>query len=138
LGIQADAPSVNLTPFLIISSQIENYLYGTLPLSHIIVYLCSRILLFVPYGFYCALISRRASRLLRLVILLFFPVILEVLQYFFYPTRCDIDDVIYAFIGGLLGCLIFFLTNLLFRLISGKNFLEKDIGYRFSSSSLHF
>ncbi len=135
---QGSAPSVNLTPFLMISAQIEEHLDGTLPLKSILIYLGSRILLFTPFGFYCTLISRKVSRLLRLVFLLLFPAILEALQYFFYPSRCDIDDIIYGFIGGLLGWLLFFLTNLIFRLVSGKDFLERDSGYHFSNSSLHF
>ncbi|MDF2537347.1 MAG: putative rane protein [Herbinix sp.] len=130
--------SVNLIPFLSVSTQIEDYLYGALPLSDILLYLSSRILIFIPYGFYVTLISRRVSRLLRCVILLFVPVILEALQYFLYPTRCDIDDVIYAFFGGLLGILCFSLTNAVYKLISGRNFLSKDPTYRFTNSSLHF
>jgi glycopeptide antibiotics resistance protein len=61
-----------------------------------------------------------------------------VLQYIFFPARCDIDDVIYGLLGGLLGSLGFFLLNLIFKAFSGKEFLAKDPAYRFSNSSLHF
>jgi glycopeptide antibiotics resistance protein len=102
------------------------------------IYLCSRILLFVPFGFYIAMIARRQSRLLKFAFLLLFPLVLEIAQYFVYPARCDIDDVIYGLLGGLLGSLGFFLQNLIFKSFSGKDFLAKDPAYRFSNSSLHF
>jgi glycopeptide antibiotics resistance protein len=130
--------AANFTPFLVISTQIENFLYGNISLSDIIIYLSSRILIFIPYGFYCTLFLRRQSRLLRFFLLLLLPIILEILQYFLYPTRFDIDDVIYALIGGIFGSLIFYLINVLFLAVSGKEFLSKDTIYRFSNSSLHF
>lgn len=135
---QANTEAVNLTPFWVLSTLIEDYLYDLIPLSDIVIYLSSRILLFIPYGFYCTLATRRRSRLLKYTTFLMFPIILEVLQYFIYPLRCDIDDVIYAFIGGILGSLLFYLTNLIFRSVSGKDFLGKDSAYQFSNSSLHF
>jgi glycopeptide antibiotics resistance protein len=130
--------AVNFTPFLVISTQIEDFLYERIPLSDIIVYLSSRIFIFIPYGFYCTLFLRRQSRLLRFFLLLLLPVTLEILQYFLYPTRFDIDDVIYALIGGIFGSLIFYLMNVIFLAVSGKEFLAKDTIYRFSNSSLHF
>lgn len=132
------AENANFTPFWIISSQIEDYLYDLLPIRDIVIYLCSRILIFIPYGFYCTLLTRGHSRLLRFFFLLFLPVILEVSQYFFYVKRFDIDDMIYALIGGLLGALWFFITNKLYWAVSGKSFLGKDPNYRFSNGSLHF
>jgi len=135
---QTNSEAVNFSPFMVISTQISDYIYKQIPLSDISVYLSSRILIFMPYGFYCTLIIRKQTRLFRFFILLLFPVILEILQYFIYPTRCDIDDIIYALIGGILGSLWFWLINLISKSISGKDFLVKDTVYRFSNSSLHF
>ncbi|HWT74498.1 MAG TPA: hypothetical protein VN258_07230, partial [Mobilitalea sp.] len=55
----------NLMPFGILSTQIEDYLYGNIPLSDIITYLLSRTLVFLPYGFYITLLLRRQARLAR-------------------------------------------------------------------------
>jgi len=134
----SNTDAINFSPFMVVSTQIEDYLNKLVPLSSIFVYLSSRILTFAPYGYYCTLFTRKQSRLLRFITLLFFPIMLEILQYFIYPARCDIDDVIYAFLGGILGSLLFYLINTIYRTITGKDFLAKDPVYRFSSSSLHF
>lgn len=142
IGFPWEIPSttdgINLLPFAILSTQIEDYLNGSLPISDILIYLCSRMLIFVPFGYYIALITRKLSKILRLVVLLLFPLVLEILQYFIRPVRSDIDDVIYALLGGLLGVLYFLITNSIFRAVTGKDFLRKDTGYRFSNHSLHF
>lgn len=129
--------SFNYIPFFSVSTLIENHIMGQ-PLGDIFIYLLSRILIYIPYGFYAALVLRRQSRVLRLFALLLFPLLIEVLQYFLLPVRCDIDDVIYGLIGGFLGALWFHLMNAIFRAVSGKNFLAKDSDFRYSHSSLHF
>ncbi|MHB8127461.1 MAG: VanZ family protein [Mobilitalea sp.] len=130
--------TANVIPFQVIATQIEDYLYGLIPLSDISTYLISRSLSFLPYGFYITLVLRRQTRLTRFFALLFLPFVLEVLQYIIIPNRCDIDDIIYAMIGGILGSLSLYLLIVIFHAVSGKEFLEKDANYRFSNSSIHF
>ncbi len=128
----------NFTPFWSIATQIEDYLNHMIPLGDIFTYLASRILLYIPYGYYSILLFRRRSRLSRFLILFLLPVIIEVLQYFMIPSRCDIDDIIYGFLGGLAGALWFHLNNVIFHGVSGKTFLAKDSDFRYSNNSLHF
>ena len=128
----------NFTPFWSIATQIEDYLNHMIPLSDIFTYLASRTLLYIPYGYYSILLLRRRSRLSRFLVLFLLPVIIEAIQYFIIPNRCDIDDIIYGFIGGLAGALWFHLNNLIFHAISGKIFLAKDSDFRYSNNSLHF
>jgi glycopeptide antibiotics resistance protein len=128
----------NFIPFGIIATQIEDYLYDYIPLSDIITYLATRIIVFIPYGFYITLLLRRQSKLTRFFALLQLPLIIEILQYFFIPRYCDIDDLIYALIGGLLGSLLFLLTAVIFHAISGKEFLSRENDYRFSGGSLYY
>jgi glycopeptide antibiotics resistance protein len=130
--------SANIVPFEVIATQIEDYLYELIPLSDIITYLLVRILLFFPYGFFITHVLRRQTRLPRFFALLLFPFVVEVFQYFVIPNRCDIDDILYAFIGGILGSLSYYLMNIIFRAFTGKDFLAIEGDYRFSHSSLHF
>lgn len=130
--------TANFIPFWVIPTQIEDYMNGLIPLSDIVIYLSSRILIYAPYGFFCALITRGHARTLRFLSLLMFPLLLEVLQFLFIKTRCDIDDLMYAFMGGILGSLGFYLINKIFHAVSGKEFLEKKPDYRFSNSTLHW
>lgn len=129
--------NVNFTPFLTLSMEIEDYLYGIIPLSYVFIYLASRILISIPYGYYIALITKNNSRVLRFFLFILFPAGIEVLQFFFYPSRCDIDDIIYGFIGCMVGSLFFYLVSSIFRNISGKDFLERERIYS-SFDSLHF
>lgn len=135
-GVQLNR--ANFVPFELISIQIEDYLYDLIPLSDIILYLLFRILSFIPYGFYVSLLLRRQGRLLRFFAFLLLPFLIELLQYFMIPQRCDIDDLIYALIGGLIGAFLFFLQNVIHRTITGRNFLWDGGEHRFSNSSLHF
>jgi glycopeptide antibiotics resistance protein len=130
--------TANFIPFEAITYQIEDYLYGLISLGDIVVYLCSRILLFLPYGYQMTLLMRKQGRLVRLSALLVLPFLLEVLQYIIIPSRFDIDDLIYALIGGVLGSLLFYLSNLVFRACTGKNFLAKENDYSYSNSKVHF
>lgn len=128
----------NVIPFHAITIQIEEYLYNLIPLTDIIVYLLVRILSFVPYGFFIAIILHRQGRVIKFFGLLLLPFVLEVLQYLIISPRSDIDDIIYALLGGFIGCLLFYLNNAVFRAITGRDFLVNDHDYRYANSSLHF
>lgn len=128
----------NFTPFWWVATQIEDYINKMIPLSDILFYLMGRIFIYIPYGFYGALLLRNLPKFVRVIFLLLLPSLIELLQYFIIPVRCDIDDVIYAFIGGMIGTLWFYIINAIHRGISGKNFLEKGRDYRYSNNSLYF
>ncbi|MBE5966713.1 MAG: hypothetical protein E7255_07065 [Lachnospiraceae bacterium] len=121
--------TANYTPFLVLARQIEDYLYRIIPLRDIFVYLGVRILIFAPYGYYVTLLTRKNSRLLKHLLFLLLPLLIEVFQYFLFTARCDIDDFIYGFLGGLLGSLLFYLTDRIFHSISGRTFLERERTY---------
>lgn len=128
----------NFTPFWWVATQIEDYINELIPFSDIVIYLLGRILVYIPYGFYGILVLRNSSKLVRAVYLLLLPSVIELFQYFLTPQRCDIDDIIYALIGGIIGGLWFYLTNAIYYAISGKDFLSKDSDYIYSNTTLHF
>lgn len=137
-GVYPSAPAAaNFVPFEIITAQIEAYLNGTSSLSEIMFYLSSRILVFLPFGYFITLILRRKSRLIRFASLLALPMLIQFLQFFIIPSRCDIDDVIYGLLGGLFGALAYYLKNTIFRIVTGRPFLlnASDSFYR---NTLHF
>lgn len=127
----------NLLPFEIIATLIEDKLYDKIPFSDITSYLLPRIFIFLPYGFYIRLLLFRSRRITRVLIFLFFPLLIELLQYIMIPSRCDIDDVLYGITGAFLGSLSFVLFNWIVRAISGRDFLIKS-NSRYMGSSLHF
>ncbi len=131
--------NANFMPFQIITTQIENnYLDGSVTLGAIFTYLLPRILYFLPYGFYLGLLLRKRPLLYKLAALTALPLIIEIVQYFIINKRCDVDDLIYGMLGGFFGILFFLLTNLLFRVKTGKDFLRKENGFRYIGDLLHF
>lgn len=128
----------NFIPFWNIATQIENYINKMIPLSDIVMYLLSRILIYIPYGFYGSLMLRNTSKLIRFIFLLFLPSLINLIQYFIIPSRCDIDDIIYGYIGGVIGVLLFYAINTVYRGVSGRDFLSKNTESRYFSNSIHF
>lgn len=125
-------------PFKIITLQVKHYLDGSVPFINIIIYLASRILIYLPYGFIIMLVLRRKSRLSKGLSVFILPFLIETVQYFTIPVRCDIDDLIYAVISSLLGFLAFMLINAIYRAFSGRNFLMNEETYRRYGNTLHF
>ena len=74
--------------------------------------------------------GRKIHSLLRLGLVLVLPVIVELLQYILKFNTFDADDIIFSFLGGLIGMLLFVIFNTLFQKTTGKNFdgseIEKD------------
>lgn len=128
----------NLLPFNILSTQIELYIYNQLPLSEILIYLISRVAFYGPYGFYITLISRKRSRVVRFLLYLLFPIVIETIQYIYSPSYFDIDDIIFGLMGSILGGLLFQLKNHIYRMFSGQDFLAVNRGYRNLNRPLHF
>lgn len=126
----------NLTPFLSLSILIERFIVGLDPLKDVFIYLAGRILIFIPYGFYIGLLLRNKSRLLKLIVLLIFPLTIELIQFWILSPGADIDDIFYGLIGGLLGSAIYLFVNYIYRVGSGRDFLSKGNSYRYSN--LHF
>lgn len=130
--------SANFIPFEAVTVLIEDYLYGIIPAGDVLFYIFIRILVFLPYGFQMTLLLKRQSRLPRFLALFVLPFIIEAAQYFIIPERFDIDDIIYAVLGGILGTILYYLCNLIFRAFTGKDFLSRETDYPYSKSGLHF
>lgn len=125
----------NFVPFYTIAGYIENYIYELGTLKDIFYHLLIPILLYLPAGFILAMCMRHSSKLLRLAFVLVLPLMAEFIQYLIQVNTINIDDVLYGFLGGILGQLLFFFMNAVFLAIKGQEFLEEKHSYR---SALHF
>lgn len=128
--------NINAIPFLTFAERIESYIYQTLPLSYVISYVVSPLLLYLPLGFIIHLLLRYQSRLLRIFLFLLLPIAVEFLQYTTLHLNAEVDDIIFAVFGQLLGSLLYFFINSLFLRIKDEDFLEaRQYGHQ---SHLHF
>lgn len=125
-------------PFMGIASYIEDYIYHRMALKEIIEYLVIRIIFFIPFGYFIKLLFRRKGALLKILALILFPILVEAIQFFIYSDYMFIDDVIYAFVGGLLGMLLFSIQNFIYRLINGNHFLSSDRGSYYSRRTIYY
>lgn len=130
--------SFQFIPFVTIATVIENYIIGQIALDALISIFIISILLFVPYGYYCALLLRYFGRLTRIVALLILPILVEVLQSVLRFSKGEVDDIILAFIGALLGVLCYNILNSIFQSVADEDFLSDRSSHSYYRSNLHF
>ena len=122
--------SAQFIPFATFAAYVDGIISDTVPLERMLQFVAERIGLFLPYGFFVAMTGRKIHSLLRLGLVLVLPVIVEILQYILKFNSFDTDDIIFSFLGGLFGMLLFVVFNALFQKTTGKNFdgseIEKD------------
>lgn len=117
-------------PFATFAAYADGIINGTVPVRRLLEFLAERVILFLPYGFFIALICRKLHSILRLALVLLLPLLTELLQFIFKWSSCDADDMVFSFLGGLIGMLCFVIFNMLFQKFTGKNFdgteIERD------------
>lgn len=122
--------SAQFIPFATFAAYVDGMISDTVPVERLIQFVTERIGMFLPYGFFIAMVGRKIHSLLRLGLVMVLPVIVELLQYILKFNTFDMDDIIFSFLGGLIGMLLFVIFNALFQKTTGKNFdgseIEKD------------
>lgn len=119
--------TMQLIPFASFAAYIDGIISDTVSVERLFQFLAERIILFLPYGFFIAMVGRRLHSLLRLGLVLFLPVLVELLQFLLGINSCDADDAVFSFLGGLIGMLIFVIFNTVFQKTTGKNFDGSEI-----------
>ena len=121
---------MQLIPFATFAAYMDGIITHTVPLERLLQFLAERILMFMPYGFFIAMVCRKLHSLLRLLLVLLLPLLIESLQLLLKLNSCNADDFIFSFFGGLIGMLGFVIFNGLFQRTTGKNFdgteVERD------------
>ena len=133
-----DIKTINYIPLLSLATLIEDYISGYITPAALIKYLAMCVVLYIPYGFYAALLFRYHSRILRLFIFLLFPFAVEILQGIFLLGKSDIDDVLLGLLGGFTGAILYHVLNRVYRTITDEDFLYKRPHYSFYGNSPHF
>jgi len=122
--------SARFIPFATFAAYVDGVISDAVPLNRLLQFVAERIAMFLPYGFFVAMVGRKIHSMLRLGLVLALPVIVELLQYILKFNSFDMDDIIFSFLGGLVGMLLFVIFNALFQKTTGKNFdgseIEKD------------
>ena len=118
--------TLKLLPLDTFVTYIEQLVKGQDVVKEFLLFLQNQFLFFVPFGFLVGMLGRILFAMVRFVIIVAFPIGLEVVR-FFISHCCDVDNVIFGFLGALLGMLLFLVFNELFCYFVGKNFDGSDI-----------
>lgn len=127
---QTDASELRPTqmiPFATFAAYIDGLVKKTVTVSQLMTFLVDRIVFFIPYGFFVAMVGRKLHGALRVLLLAAFPMLLELLEMLLGISNFDMDDVIFSFLGSLLGMIAFFVFNTLFQNITNRNFDGSEI-----------
>lgn len=133
---QSDLATINFVPFLTLAGFITELIDKELTLSQILIFLADRVLVYLPYGFFIILATRRNTRIVRFALLFSFPVLVEILQRILLLGKGDVEDVLYGVLGGFVGGLSYHLLNRIYDNYKGEDFLMSR--RRSFSSSLRF
>ncbi len=105
---------------------IEQLIKGQDIVKEFLLFLQNQFLFFIPFGFLVGMLGRNLFAMVRFIIIILFPIGLEAVR-FFISGGCDVDNVIFGFLGTLFGMFLFFVFNELFCYFVGKNFDGSDI-----------
>lgn len=125
--IPANEITTQFIPFATFAAYVDGILSGAVPVERLLQFLAERIIMFLPYGFFIAMAGRKLHSLLRLGLVLLLPVVAEIVQYMLSLHSLDVDDVIFAFLGGMIGIVCFVAFNAIFQKTTGKNFDGSDV-----------
>ena len=122
-----DSNQIQLIPFATFAAYVDGVINETVPMVRLVEFLVNRVVFFIPYGFFIAMVCRKLHGVLRLTLLLIVPLLIEVLQFVLRLNSCDADDVIFAFLGGLIGMVSFLVMNKMFQSFTGRNFDASEV-----------
>ena len=125
--IPEDSVTAQFIPFATFAAYVDGVISGAVPVERLVQFLAERILLFLPFGFFVAMAGRKLHGVLRLGLIVVFPIAVELLQYLLGFNSFDADDVVFLFLGGLIGMLGFVIFNAVFQKTTGKNFDGSEI-----------
>lgn len=117
-------------PFLTTATHIEDFIYTGNGIESLVGYIIKILILFVPMGFYIALLLKKNGFILKAIIIFVIPVLFEAIPYLTQHTA-NIDSCIYRFISLIIGVLLYQILNGIFRYITGEDFLYERNKYSF-------
>ena len=113
----------NFIPMMTTASYIEFALKSHVSLAPLFCYIGEMVAIGIPIGFFVRIYGARLPFVLRLLIYVGIPVILELLQDLAGRGGGDIDDVTMSLFGILIGVILFYLLNGLSQSVSNREYM---------------
>lgn len=121
---------VSLMPFMETATHIEDFIYTGVGINALLSYIVHILFLFLPVGFYGALLLKQLSMLPKALLCLVIPACIEGVIWLTKGTFV-IDACIFRFFGILLGIIAYKTINQLFRFYTREDFLYERNRYSF-------
>lgn len=125
-----DQKGISFIPFLTTATHIEDFIYTGNGIGSLIGYIIHILILFIPMGFYIALLLKKYSFLLKGFLIFLIPVAFESVPYVTQGIA-NIDSCFYRFFGLLIGILLYQILNAIFQHVTGEDFLYERNKYSF-------
>ncbi|MCR5154313.1 MAG: VanZ family protein [Lachnospiraceae bacterium] len=113
-------------PFGTFVAYVSALVNGSVRTSVFVLFIASRLLIFLPYGFVLSYFLSRVHIYIRTVVLFLLPLITELVRFVLDINRFDIDSVIFGFAGAMAGLLCYSLLNDLCIKNTGKMLTGKE------------
>lgn len=113
----------NFIPFMSTGSYIETALNDGTSLIPLFAYMAEVICIGIPFGYFARTCCRKVPFILRILIYMVYPLILETAQYVTNIGRADIDDYVMTLIGIVIGLIIFHIMNALYQTMASRDFM---------------
>ena len=127
LHVAAGEADVRLIPFATFAAYVDGMINDTVSVQRLMGFLTERVVLFLPYGFFIAMVGRKLHSLVRLALVFVLPLLIELFQFLFRWGVCDADDAVFSFLGGMVGMVCFVIFNALFQKTTGKHFDGSEV-----------
>lgn len=116
--------SFNIIPFSTIKLFIIGYINNYVSLKNFAINIFGNLFILMPYGMFIPLMNKRVNKYYKfLILMIFFVVVIELLQFVTLSGSCDIDDLILNVSGA---SIIYFMCKIkLVKKIINKIFLLK-------------
>lgn len=125
-----DKQQIAFLPFLTTATHIEDFIYTGNGIGSLVGYIIKIFILFMPMGFYIALILKKNNFILKAFLVIIIPILFEIVPYVT-QEYANIDSCIYRFFSLIIGVLCFQLLNGVFRYFTGEDFLYERNKYSF-------
>lgn len=126
-NILESSMTASFVPFTTIASYIEYYISGRTTLAVLMMYFGLKCFIYIPYGYGVAMVTRNINIVLRLLLLIVLPAVIEGGQLLFKTGVANIDDIILALIGAIVGTLLFMLVDFIFIKATDKDMFGHTI-----------
>lgn len=122
-----ESSRVQMMPFATFAAYIDGLVKGTVTMPQLSYFLITHTFLFIPFGFFVAMVCRTLHNAIKVILLVAFPTVLVLIRLLAQKNNFDIDDIVFCFLGGLLGMLFFYIFNTLFQNITNRNFDGSEV-----------